>query len=147
MITTSAPRSAAATAGRAGGGQDLHFAGDEGLDASRPARDEKQLGVDSVARKNSRFLSQPKRQPIRRNRRIAKAHAIRSVGLQAKHEDKKYFCRRSKNYRHGSHVSITSPQIQTRFASGSPTCASLLKTDPTFDLVSPAAITVSARRA
>jgi hypothetical protein len=46
---------------RAGGGQDLYFAGDEGLNASRSARDEKQLGVDSVARKNSRFLSQPKR--------------------------------------------------------------------------------------
>ena len=61
MITTSAPRSAAATPVAAGGGQDLHFAGDEGLDASRSARDEKQLGVDSVPSENSRFLSQPKR--------------------------------------------------------------------------------------
>ncbi len=53
---------------RAGGGQDLHFARHEGLNAGRPARYEKQLGIDSVTRKNSRLLSKPKRQSIRSNR-------------------------------------------------------------------------------
>src|SRR6266498_3427866 len=42
---------------RAGGGQDLHFTSHESLDAGCPARYEKQFGVDSVARENSRLLS------------------------------------------------------------------------------------------